>query len=215
MSIPRRYGSNVDLTKLDVDVDEMARDYADDVVQIAVSDAEKHLATVAKRLGSKDPETTPQDALRAFRDDTAWVNAAARTTTTTTSAETALDMLPLVEDETGERHELLWVSRGDPKVRRSHRQLHGRVRKMGKSFKHFATGQQLRFPGDPEAPLDEIINCRCGLLLVPAAQARSAMDVFQVDEAQWDDIDRLAASIGRAQDMNDQAWVDLIAERSQ
>jgi len=61
----------------------------------------------------------------------------------------------------------LWISRGDEKVRELHRQLHGGISELDKPFKTWASGQSLSYPGDPKAPLDAIINCRCLLALVP------------------------------------------------
>lgn len=60
-----------------------------------------------------------------------------------------------------------WVSRHDDRVRPLHRQIDGESIEVG-SGKDFwrwpETGQRLGFPGDPRAPLDTIINCRCKLI---------------------------------------------------
>lgn len=59
-----------------------------------------------------------------------------------------------------------WVTRGDAKVRPLHRKLHGRVRRFGEDFWRWpGTGGVLRYPGDPLAPLDTTVNCRCVLWL--------------------------------------------------
>jgi hypothetical protein len=66
----------------------------------------------------------------------------------------------------------VWVSRGDSKVRELHRKLHGRVRPTGEPFYSWlATDQQLRFPGDPDAPLDATMGCRCVLWFAWGAEA--------------------------------------------
>lgn len=55
-----------------------------------------------------------------------------------------------------------WVSQGDTRVRPLHRRLHARTRNWDQDFWRWpATGQSLRFPGDPKAPLDAVIGCRC------------------------------------------------------
>ena len=216
-STPKRYGSEIDLDDIeDFDIDAMSEDIGEDIARLATKHAEQHLSTITKRERKKNPDVTDPEIRETFRSNSAWSNAAARTSTTETAAQTAIDLLPYVEDMTGEKHELLWVSRGDHRVRKSHRRLHGKVRKFGKPFKISPAGQPLRFPGDPLAPLGETINCRCSLLLVPARQARDAMDVFGVDEENWDVIDSLRASVGwvDAVDGVEQAVHDLLTERN-
>jgi hypothetical protein len=58
-----------------------------------------------------------------------------------------------------------WVSMRDDDVRTTHRVADGQVRPAGQTFE---VGQaELRYPGDPLGPLDEIMGCRC--ILAPAA----------------------------------------------
>lgn len=54
-----------------------------------------------------------------------------------------------------------WVSARDSRVRDTHRQLNGQVRKFGQSWttKHGA----IRYPGDPNAHASEVVHCRCTL----------------------------------------------------
>lgn len=59
----------------------------------------------------------------------------------------------------------VWVTRADDKVRPLHRRLHGRSRPMGGVFYRWPTGQILRFPGDPQAPPQATIGCRCVLVM--------------------------------------------------
>jgi hypothetical protein len=55
-----------------------------------------------------------------------------------------------------------WISQSDSRVRPLHRRLHGRTRGWEQDFWRWpVTGQKLRYPGDPEAPLDAVIGCRC------------------------------------------------------
>jgi uncharacterized protein with gpF-like domain len=52
-----------------------------------------------------------------------------------------------------------WVTRKDRKVRAAHAALEGKTVPLGSGFK--AGGAVLRFPGDPLAPPELVINCRC------------------------------------------------------
>ena len=51
-----------------------------------------------------------------------------------------------------------WLTARDERVRASHRDLNGLVRRINESFPH-----GLMYPGDPSAPASETINCRCVL----------------------------------------------------
>jgi hypothetical protein len=55
-----------------------------------------------------------------------------------------------------------WNTAGDARVRDSHGPMDGQKRPHGEPFRS-AAGRLLRFPGDPAAPAEEIINCRCAL----------------------------------------------------
>ena len=52
-----------------------------------------------------------------------------------------------------------WVTRKDQKVRTAHASLQGSTVGIGEGFK--AGKHMLRFPGDPLAPPELVINCRC------------------------------------------------------
>jgi len=54
-----------------------------------------------------------------------------------------------------------WITRGDDKVRSTHRQLAGKWKPEGKPFT--AGGFKIMYPGDPEAPLELTAGCRCHL----------------------------------------------------
>lgn len=72
-----------------------------------------------------------------------------------------------------------WISQGDNRVRPLHRRLHGRTRKFDEDFWRWPqTGQTLRFPGDPDAPLDATLGCRClcWLSWAPGATVRPLGD---------------------------------------
>lgn len=53
-----------------------------------------------------------------------------------------------------------WDSTGDTKVRHSHRALDGE--QVGLDEPYISpTGARIMYPGDPDAPAEEVINCRC------------------------------------------------------
>ncbi len=56
----------------------------------------------------------------------------------------------------------VWNTAGDARTRDSHRTMNGQTRLMGESFET-RDGVRLMFPGDPGAPLAEIIQCRCSV----------------------------------------------------
>lgn len=56
--------------------------------------------------------------------------------------------------------EQTWNAVGDLRTRVTHRAMNGQVRPFGVPFDS-PGGAKLRYPGDPAAPADEVINCRC------------------------------------------------------
>jgi len=52
-----------------------------------------------------------------------------------------------------------WITRKDQQVRAAHAALQGKSIPIGEGFK--AGKHALRFPGDPLAPPELVINCRC------------------------------------------------------
>jgi hypothetical protein len=55
---------------------------------------------------------------------------------------------------------LTWKSARDKRVRDTHSAMHNQTVRFGERFVS-PSGARLRFPGDPEAPIAETINCRC------------------------------------------------------
>jgi hypothetical protein len=115
----------------------------------------------------------------------------ARTIATRVAAERALATSEHLISELGLGKGALrsaWVSHGDTRVRELHRKLHGRTRRLGEPFYAWTgTGQKLRYPGDPEAPLDATMGCRCSLWFAWGAEAaaveRALMPPDTSDEA--------------------------------
>ena len=168
------------------DRDEWVERQAGQIVESTLEDAGAHYDTVFKRIRRADPHASDSTVRAAYRLDDTWAKAAARSTATRLAAETAMGMREDVESFTGEPHHLMWISRGDPKVRALHRTLHGKVRPPGTPFHTWPDGASLNYPGDPKAPIDAWINCRCAMLLIPAKDAKDAEEVFSVPDGDFD-----------------------------
>lgn len=54
----------------------------------------------------------------------------------------------------------VWRSAGDRRVRHSHQAMNGDSVGLAEVFTS-PSGAALRFPGDPMAPVEEVVNCRC------------------------------------------------------
>jgi uncharacterized protein with gpF-like domain len=57
----------------------------------------------------------------------------------------------------------IWVTRLDERVRTSHAMLEGQTQEGAQPFVTI-NGDEIKYPGDRDAPLSEWINCRCSLL---------------------------------------------------
>lgn len=66
-----------------------------------------------------------------------------------------------------------WITAADERVRTSHAAMHGQQRPIGQPFVSGA-GNQLRYPGDIDAPGSETIQCRCVLTTRFAVDAQAA-----------------------------------------
>lgn len=54
-----------------------------------------------------------------------------------------------------------WVTASDERVRSSHSSLNGVKKPLGESWQGF--NGELRYPGDPDAPASETVQCRCAI----------------------------------------------------
>jgi uncharacterized protein with gpF-like domain len=63
-------------------------------------------------------------------------------------------------DLTAEALSREWNTAKDERVRESHAPMNGQVQPFGQPFISGA-GNSLNYPGDPEAPAEEVIQCRC------------------------------------------------------
>ena len=55
-----------------------------------------------------------------------------------------------------------WLTAGDERVRHSHQELNGKTVRIGDVF-----GYNLRWPGDPQASVEQVAECRCTTLAEP------------------------------------------------
>lgn len=74
------------------------------------------------------------------------------------------DAFQAVAEEVDEPMEKLWLSTTDSRTRPSHRIADGQRVPVGENFT--VGGFSLAFPGDPAGPPQEVIQCRCTVLLV-------------------------------------------------
>lgn len=54
-----------------------------------------------------------------------------------------------------------WISSRDERTRETHREADGQIVGMDDAFD--VGGSRLMFPGDPDGPAEEVINCRCAI----------------------------------------------------
>lgn len=99
---------------------------------------------------------------QAARDEETWKNratVAARTLSTDVLNEAAEQQAFATEREQGIDLVKVWLSAHDTRTRPTHRAAHGQV--VG-AHEQFLVGEaRMDRPGDPDAPLDEVIQCRC------------------------------------------------------
>lgn len=79
--------------------------------------------------------------------------------------------LAAAEDVTGEGRPLVkqWQTRRDTRVRDAHDDADGQLRLLDEAFT--VGGVAMAYPGDPAAPPELTVNCRCVLRLAPEQQA--------------------------------------------
>lgn len=61
--------------------------------------------------------------------------------------------------------ERVWLATLDDRVRPDHEEMHGVHAKIGEPFT--VGGYEMMFPGDPNAPPEQVCNCRCAMYGVP------------------------------------------------
>lgn len=107
------------------------------------------------------------DAVFSFTASERWPNRA-RTVATTevTRAYGAGTLAAGMEQSrvTGRMLRKRWDTEHDQRVRATHRDVDGAVVDLSMPF--YVGGFPLLFPGDPLAPAEEVVNCRCDLVIV-------------------------------------------------
>lgn len=63
--------------------------------------------------------------------------------------------------QTGQGLMKTWIATFDSRTRKTHKKAHGQVVGMDEKFK--VGNAELEFPGDPQGPAKEVINCRCAI----------------------------------------------------
>lgn len=71
-----------------------------------------------------------------------------------------------------------WITRRDEKVRQAHRDTNGQLQLLDDPFD--VAGTPMQYPGDPTAPADLTINCRC-IMKATAAPAERTDNVTESD----------------------------------
>lgn len=105
----------------------------------------------------------------AEQDDSTWqasMRRIARTESTNVLNAATLERGRDAEQATGEPLVKRWVSARDHRVRPTHVRANGQVVPLADRF-HVGDGFLL-MPGDPEGPLEEVINCRCSIAVLTA-----------------------------------------------
>lgn len=81
-----------------------------------------------------------------------------------------------------------WAATDDNRTRDTHAAMDGQERGLNEPFES-PSGAQLMFPGDPSAPADETINCRCAVLVSFKSTAPTADETAAaVDEVVADEV---------------------------
>lgn len=126
----------------------------------AGEDTDQLRARLRARLAANGPQLGT-----ARRERTAATEAARAWNTATLEAARALSGpdRPLVKQ---------WRTRGDSRVRDSHKAVDGQLRLLDEPFN--VGGHAMMHPGDPNGPASECVNCRCHLRL-ERAPARAAL----------------------------------------
>lgn len=79
------------------------------------------------------------------------------------------DAFQAVAEETGEELERVWLATDDNRTRHTHDEADGQRVPLTSPF--LVGGFELRFPGDPLGPPQEVIQCRCTMLLVEPGES--------------------------------------------
>lgn len=121
-------------------------------------------------LGESIPELSKRiDTVLSTTESERWPNRAtviARTESIGALNQGRLEAFGIVSDDEDEPLLKMWLAVDDTRTRPSHRAAEGQRVPLDQPF---SVGlAQLMFPGDPTGPANEVISCRCTMLLVGA-----------------------------------------------
>jgi hypothetical protein len=119
-------------------------------------------------LGESIPKIRDRiDNVLSTTESERWPNRAtviARTETIGALNAGRWDAFRLVAEDEEEELEMFWLATDDTRTRKTHEHAEGQRVPVGSTFT--VGGAELRFPGDPLGPPQEVIQCRCVPLLV-------------------------------------------------
>lgn len=124
-------------------------------------------------LGEGIPELAKRvDSVLSTTQSERWPNRAtvvARTEAIGALNAGRLDSFSIIADDADQPMEMIWLSTDDSRTRETHVIADGQRVPVGQRFN--VGGYELAFPGDPSGPPQEIIQCRCTLLLVEKGES--------------------------------------------
>lgn len=133
-----------------------------------VFDLVAHELATGINLGETIPELRDRiDMVLSTTRSERWPNRAtvvARTETIGALNAGRAEAFKAVVEETGEVLERVWLATDDNRTRHTHQEADGQRVPLGSPFN--VGGFELAFPGDPSGPPQEVIQCRCTMLLV-------------------------------------------------
>ena len=121
-------------------------------------------------LGESIPKLAARiDSVLSTTESERWPNRAtviARTETIGALNAGRADAFRVVAADSDEQLYTMWLATDDNRTRHTHNEAEGQRVPVGTPFQ--VGGHELRFPGDPLGPPQEVIQCRCVALLVDA-----------------------------------------------
>lgn len=167
----QREGGAIGLTSIQ---DQWARNYADELASDNPLKAlerllrDKRFDAAVKRAaasGQPIPAELRQKMIAAYRNRALRYRAEAIARTEAMAAlheaqQQAIEQAVASGSITKAQVGFVWRTAHDNRVRESHQSMDGDVVKLGEKFVT-GNGNYLEFPGDPNGPVEDIINCRC------------------------------------------------------
>lgn len=135
-----------------------------DIVETTINQLNKKLAREIEIYdGSQETLNKIIDLINEYLESTAYQRAKTIAITIVTAGLNASTLYALEEVGVNTK---VWISQRDSKVRETHRLLDGQKIPVSSSFKIMSRKGEvlLRFPGDPQAPAEETVNCRCYII---------------------------------------------------